>query len=90
MVEGLVGKFVEPLLQVALNDIDALADGGEDVGIVDLDTDAFGAARLDQVLEQRAIAAAQVEYAVARLDPAGNEFEIGASKQVGHSLMFRR
>jgi hypothetical protein len=48
------------------------------------------AARVDQVLEQRAVAAAQVEHAVARFDPAGDEVEIGASQRVRHSLMFRR
>ncbi|MPN56249.1 hypothetical protein SDC9_203935 [bioreactor metagenome] len=90
MVEGLVGEFVEALFQVALQYIDAIRDGGKDVGVVDLDTDATHAAGIDQVLEKRAVAAAEVEHTVAGFDPGGNDVEVGASQRVCHSLMFRR
>jgi len=91
MVKGLVGEFVETLFQVALQYVDAILDGGQDVGVVDLDPNAMHAAGVDQVLEQAAVATAKVEYAVARFDPAGDQVEIGASQRVRrHSLMFRR
>jgi len=90
MVEGLVGELVETLFEVALDDVDAVADGGEDVGVVDLDALALDAARLDQVAQQGAVAAAKIEHAVARLDPGGDKVEIGAAQGVRHSLMFRR
>ena len=67
-----------------------LPDRGENVVIVDFDAPAVHAAGVDQVAQQRAVAAAEVEHALAGLDPVGDDVEVGAAQGVRHGLMFRR
>ena len=89
MVETAVLEAGQAGFEVALDHVDAVADGGEHAGIVDLDAPAAHAARLDQQLEQRAVAAAEVEHALAGLHPAGDDVEIGAAEGdgvIGHGV----
>ena len=62
-VERRVVEAGEPLLQVALQDVDAVAHAGEHAHVVDLDAVAADVALAHQVRQQAAVAAAQVEHA---------------------------
>jgi hypothetical protein len=90
VVEGLVGEFVEALFQVALDDVDAVAMRRGRWRHRSRRPSRALAAGVDQVLAAGAVAAAEVEHAVARLDPARDEVEVGAAQGMCHSLMFRR
>ena len=79
-VEGVVGKSVEPRVKVALDDIDAVEEGGEHVGIGDVDAVAADSALALQAGEQRAVAATEVEHARAGRDPALDQGEVGAQE----------
>src|SRR5690606_34788796 len=65
-------------LQVLLDDVHILADGGDDAFVVQLDADADDSLVLLQMRQQAAVATAQVEHAAARLDPAGDAHQVGA------------
>ena len=60
-VEALVLEGLEALVQVELQHVDAALHAGRHVGVVDLDAVAAAAALAHQVLQQRAVAAAEVE-----------------------------
>jgi hypothetical protein len=90
MVEGAVVKTGQALLQVALDHVDAVADRRQDLGVFEFDAVAPGAALLDQAPEQGTIAATEVEHALARLHPAGDQVEIGSFRGGAHnSIRFR-
>ena len=90
MVESLISELVEAALEIALNDVDAVLDCSQHIGIIDFNANASYTAGVDQIFEQGAIAAAKVENAVARFNPGGNDIKIGTAQRVRHSLMFRR
>ena len=66
------GEGAEALVQVGLDDIQAAADAGEDLLLVQLDADQAAMVGLPQPGQQRAGAAAQVEHAGARRDQFGD------------------
>ncbi len=71
----------EAALEVALDDVDAILHAGEHVGVVDVDAVAARVARLPQVLEQHAVAAAEIQHGRVGLDPGGDRLEIGALRE---------
>src|SRR5690606_13076317 len=73
-------------LEIALDHVDAVGDAGEHVGVVDLDAVSGDVARALQVLEQHAVAAAEIEHARPRPDPAGDRVEVGALEAVAAVL----
>ena len=86
MVEGLVVEACQALFQVALNHVDAVGNGSEHRSVFELDTIALGAPLVDQALQQRAVAAAEVEHALAGLHPAGDQVEVGTLEGGAHSF----
>jgi len=65
VVEAVVGGHRQALVQVGLDHVHAAAHAGELVGVGKLDAVAAAAARALQQLEQRDVAAAEVEIAAA-------------------------
>ena len=76
-VERLVVEAGEPALEIALDYVDTIADRSQNAGIVDLDAVADHPARFAQVGKQAAVAAAEVEHARGRRDPARDSRKIG-------------
>jgi hypothetical protein len=83
-VERPVGEGGEAVLQVHLQHVDVVLQALEHVRVVDLDAVARGLALGPEALEQRAVAAAEVQHAGAGRDPA--QEGVG----LGHSGMFSK
>jgi hypothetical protein len=80
-VEGVVVEDRQALVQVQLDHVDAALDAGQHVLVGDLDAVAAAAALALQVVEQGAVAAAEVEHARALRHQPRDRFHGG----VGHS-----
>ncbi len=61
-IEGTRVETREAALEIALDDVDAVLDAGEDIGVGDVDPVAARVAGLPQVSEQGPVAATQVEH----------------------------
>src|SRR4029079_7349403 len=77
-VERPVAKAREARFEVALDHVDAALDAREDVRVGDVDAVAARAPALQQVGEQLAVTAAQVEHALALADPARDDRMLAA------------
>ncbi len=80
VVERAVGIIDQVGLGVALDDRQAGADAGIDAIAAELDATAVDALEADQVVEQDAVAAADVEHPRSRLDQVGDDLKVGADR----------
>ncbi|MNG11706.1 hypothetical protein D3C84_952630 [compost metagenome] len=77
-VEAVAGEVAQALVEVLLDDVDALGDALGDVVRVDLQAIAADPLVLGQPGEQFAIAAAEVEYPAAGGDPVLDDVQVGS------------
>ena len=77
-VEGVVGIGGEIVVGVALDDRKAARHGLVDALLRQLDAAAVGLLLLLEALQQRAVAAADVEHARARRHEAGDDLQVDA------------
>ena len=77
-VERMIREQRQPALQVDLQHVDVVRHAGDHAVVVDLHAVAWRRARLPQVAQQRAVAAAEVEHARAAIEPLRDGGEIGA------------
>jgi hypothetical protein len=98
VVEGLVLEAGQPALDVHLDHVDAVADAAKDAFMIDLDAVAGDIARLVQITQEPAVAAPEVENALAGGNPVGDDGKVEAFPLLclelrlvlGHTAMFSR
>ncbi len=77
IVEAVIGIIPQPFLQVALAHAEAAAHARQHPGLTQLDTATLDAFLMHQVIQQRAVAAAQVEHRLALRDEIGDDLKVG-------------
>src|SRR6185437_12978941 len=77
-IERCVVEPGKPALEIALDDVDAIAHAREHARVVDLDAVAARASLRGEIVQQRAVAATQVEHVRAVSDPASDRRVVGA------------
>ena len=95
MIERLVLETRQSAFDVDLHDINLIANAAEHAGMVDFDAVAADPLGFAQITQQSAVAAAEVEYPLARRNPAGDDGKVETlallrSLRTVHKEMFSR
>ena len=80
VVEGLGRVGLKVGVGVALDDRETLAYAGVDAGVADLQAAAIDPFEVDQVVEQRSVAAAHIKHTAFRSHHVGDDLQVDADR----------
>ncbi|MPN35991.1 hypothetical protein SDC9_183496 [bioreactor metagenome] len=87
MIEESIFEVAQALVHVGLHHVHPVAHAGQQLLRIVLDAVALNLPYLHQVLEQAAVAAAEVEHPLAGCDPLGDHFVVVAISSHAYTLM---